>query len=93
MVNGRELYDILQDPGETQDIAKDHPALMKDLRNSQQSWWESVLPSALEHEEVVGPPINPFKQDYWNAFPSPRDPDLIWRMDPSLKFNPGRPRI
>jgi hypothetical protein len=66
---------------------------MRELRQAHEAWWQSVLPSALENEEILGPPINPFKQDYWEKFPEPRDPDLLWRMDPALKFNPDRPRI
>lgn len=93
MINGAELYDIQQDPGETRDLSGTHPEVMRELRRAHEAWWNSILPSALENEEILGPPINPFKQDYWEAFPEPRDPDLLWRMDPALKFNPGRPRI
>lgn len=93
MVNGTELYDIQQDPGESRDIAAAHPGVLRELRQAHDAWWHSVLPSALENEDVVGPPINPYKRDYWEAHPEPRDPDLLWRMNPALKFNPDRPRL
>jgi arylsulfatase len=43
-VNHTELYDISADPGETRDVAADHPDVIADLREKYDAWWESALP-------------------------------------------------
>lgn len=41
---GNALYDITQDPGETQDIAKEHPEVAAELRKAFEAWWDEVRP-------------------------------------------------
>lgn len=90
-VNNAELYDILADPSESTNVASAHPEIVAELREAYARWWHEVLPSTVENEIAVGPPINPFKRDYWAEFPELRDPELFNRMDPAWKFNPSRP--
>ncbi|MEM1445207.1 MAG: arylsulfatase [Planctomycetota bacterium] len=42
LVDGRELYDIQNDPGETRDIAADHPDQLAELRNAYETWFDDV---------------------------------------------------
>ena len=42
LVNGTELYDMAVDPGQTRDVAAQHPALMEQLRAAYESWWVRV---------------------------------------------------
>jgi arylsulfatase B len=44
LVFGRELYDIKADPGQTRDVAEDHPTVVARLRAAHEAWWEKVTP-------------------------------------------------
>ena len=44
LINGRELYDIQADPGQKNDIAKEHPDVVKRLREAYEKWWEYLSP-------------------------------------------------
>lgn len=43
LVNGEELYDIQQDPGETTNIAAAHPELVQAMRQRYESWFRAEL--------------------------------------------------
>ena len=45
LVNEVELYDIIADPGQLQDVAEKHPEIVKDLTNRYQNWWADVSKS------------------------------------------------
>ena len=93
LINGVELYDIRKDPGETRDIAAQHPEVVQQLRNAYEAWWTEILPEAVQNDDVLGPPINPWMAAYWEYHPVPRDAGLLERMNPALKFMPNRPRL
>lgn len=42
LIRGSELYDIQQDPGQTSDIAQDHPEIVEQLNAAYQDWWEDI---------------------------------------------------
>jgi len=42
LINGKELYDIVVDPGQKSDIASGHPNVVKRLTNQYDKWWESI---------------------------------------------------
>jgi hypothetical protein len=42
LVDGCELYDLVEDPGETRDVAADHPRLVASLRRQYEQWFEDV---------------------------------------------------
>lgn len=93
LVNGRELYDLAHDPGETFDVSAQFPDVVRRLRAAQDRWWRDILPAALASEWTRGPEINPFKQWYWEQFGGGPDEALRQRMNPDLKFNPRRPPL
>ena len=44
LINGRELYDILLDPEQRQDLADQHPEVVLDLCQHYEDWWDLVSP-------------------------------------------------
>jgi arylsulfatase A-like enzyme len=42
LVNGKELYDIEADPGQTNNIADKHPKVVETLRKAYEEWWEDL---------------------------------------------------
>ena len=42
LIDGRELYDIREDPGQSRDVAAEHPDVVRDLSRDYDRWWESV---------------------------------------------------
>lgn len=63
-----ELYDVEHDPGESTNIAAQHPAVVARLVAAYDTWWAS-LDGALVNEEVDGPEENPFAAAYWQQYP------------------------
>ena len=44
LINGQELYDILADPGQHQDLADHYTEVVADLRQHYETWWNLVSP-------------------------------------------------
>jgi hypothetical protein len=42
LINGVELYDMLTDPGQRQDVASEHPEAVAALREGYEAWWDKV---------------------------------------------------
>lgn len=42
LINGKELYDLSVDPGQTEDVAGAHPDVVAALRDDYLAWWELV---------------------------------------------------
>lgn len=42
LIDGKQLYDIQADPGQTADIAADHPDVVEKLRSDYETWWASL---------------------------------------------------
>jgi len=42
LVNGAELYDIIADPGQRDDVSKLHPEIVSELRKHYEEWWATV---------------------------------------------------
>jgi arylsulfatase B len=53
LINGRQLYDIKQDPGQKTDIAAEHPDVVKTLRQKYETWWADVSRRFDEHAYIV----------------------------------------
>jgi arylsulfatase A-like enzyme len=50
LINGRELYDLPQDPGQARDEAASFPDTVQRLRQHYEAWWQDV--SQRQHEYV-----------------------------------------
>ena len=80
-----QLFDVKADIGESNDVAAQHPDVVKELDAAYDKWWDSVQPQ-LVNENAVGPEINPFKALYWKQFGG--GPDTAPRAD--MIFTDGR---
>jgi arylsulfatase len=74
LVHGKkdwELFDLKEDPGQENDVAAQHPDLVKESSSAYDQWWQEVLPH-LENEEAykTAPRVNPFKEQYRKQFGS-----------------------
>jgi len=45
LIDGKELYDIIADPGQQRNIAEDHPQVVRRLRSDYETWWTSLEPA------------------------------------------------
>jgi arylsulfatase B len=45
LINGQELYDIKEDPGQKNDVAGDHPQVVQRLRAFYEKWWAELEPT------------------------------------------------
>jgi len=45
LIDGKELYDIVADPGQKKDVAADHPEVVERLRADYETWWASLEPA------------------------------------------------
>ena len=52
LVNGEELYDIVQDPGQTRDLSGEHRNLVSELRSLYELWWRDVTKRLDEYTEI-----------------------------------------
>ncbi|MBK1829955.1 arylsulfatase [Verrucomicrobiaceae bacterium R5-34] len=60
LINGKELYDIDADPGQKKNIAKDHPEVVKDMRDFYDAWWAELKPTFSQTTEIyLGHPDHP----------------------------------
>ncbi|MBA4016144.1 MAG: hypothetical protein C0483_03040 [Pirellula sp.] len=66
-----ELYDLSADPGETKNLAAEHPEVIAELSKAYDKWWAEVVPATLENEKAAGPAINPFHEIYYRQFGKP----------------------
>lgn len=53
LVNGKELFDMQADPGQTSDVASAHPDVVTELRDGYEAWWKSLEPVFDEHVAIV----------------------------------------
>ncbi|QXP63043.1 arylsulfatase [Polaribacter sp. HaHaR_3_91] len=43
-VNNKELYDVINDPGETKNIALENPEVIEDFKQPYDEWWSNSIP-------------------------------------------------
>ncbi len=60
LINGNELYDMQQDPGQTRNTAQEFPDTVKVLRESYEEWWHGIEPRKDEYVRIhLGGKENP----------------------------------
>lgn len=79
-----ELFDVLADPGQQDNIAQRHPDIVDSLSASYEHWWDAVQPN-LVNEQVTSVTENPFKVRFRQQFPNPQSsttplqrPNILW---------------
>ena len=55
LVNNKELYDLSNDPGETENVIAEHPQVVNQLRAVYDQWWTRMQPR-LVNEDAYQPP-------------------------------------
>ena len=63
LVNKR-LFDITTDPGETTDVAEQHPEVVQKLRASFDNWWEEVRPMMVNEDAPLDVPRS-FEEQFY----------------------------
>jgi len=53
LINGKELYDIQADPGQKNNVAEDHPEVVKTLRADYDAWWADISPVFKKDARVI----------------------------------------
>jgi arylsulfatase A-like enzyme len=82
---GWELHDIATDPGETRDVAADHPDVVRRLADGYDRWWASVK-GDLINEDLDGPAENPFQVAYRRQQQVPAAVDRPPARPPNIVF-------
>ena len=65
-----ELYDLVADPGQKQNVVGAHPEIARELESRYDQWWEEVQP-LLINEKATPPPANPYHTQYWKQYQGP----------------------
>lgn len=80
LVEGRELYDLQNDPGEKNDIAVAHPEIVASMRRGYEAWFKDVsstrgyAPPRIQLGTKHENPVTLTRQDW-------RGPDAGWQPD------------
>ena len=53
LVNGNELYNIIEDPSQQNDIAEQHPEMVKQYREVYEVWWTDVSERFDEYAGII----------------------------------------
>ncbi len=53
LIDGKELYDMENDPGQVHDVSDNHPERVQFLRSEYERWWEDISPSFAEYPEII----------------------------------------
>jgi arylsulfatase A-like enzyme len=53
LIGGTQLYDILNNPGQTRDVALDHPRVVEKLRTEYDQWWADVSPLFSRYSRII----------------------------------------
>lgn len=60
LVKDTELYDIAEDPGQNNDVAEEHPNVIREMRDHYKRWWSSVEPRVNEFSRIhIGSAMEP----------------------------------
>ena len=52
LIRGKDLYDIVADPGQRKNLAKDHPDIVEALRAHYEEWWARTEPLTREFQPI-----------------------------------------
>jgi len=56
---GSQLFDMTLDPGQTTDVAAEHPELVEQMRSVYEQWWQGTVPMMV-NEDAPMSPTRPF---------------------------------
>ena len=87
-----QLFDVINDPGQTTNIADQQPGVVTKLSAVYDEWWASLKGQVSLNEDALGPKLNPFAEKYWRQFGGGPTEEDFKRMDPNRAktFEAGR---
>jgi arylsulfatase A-like enzyme len=53
LVKGQELYDVKADPGQQNDVAKQHPDVVMKMRADYEKWWAGIEPKLTDFTPIT----------------------------------------
>ncbi len=60
LINGKELYRIQDDPGQTRDLAPEYPEVVREMTAFYDAWWAELEPTFAQTTEIhLGHPEHP----------------------------------
>jgi len=80
-----QLFDLKADYAEINDVASQHPEIVKELASAFDLFWAESLP-LMVNEEAVGPAINPFQELYYQQFGGSPTAEDRAKMHPNRKL-------
>jgi arylsulfatase len=83
---GWQLFDVMADPAQENNIVAQQPAIVKALSEEYDAWWTSLKGQYDLNEKALGPKLNPFAEQYWKQFGGSPSPADLARMDPQKAF-------
>ncbi len=60
LIRGEELYDMEEDPGQTENVAAAHPDVVEQLRSAYEEWWNDISVDFDDYCEII---INTAQED------------------------------
>ena len=52
LINGKELYNTLKDPGQTSNVVEEHPEIAKRLTEFYEAWWTELEPTFADETPI-----------------------------------------
>lgn len=78
LINGEQLYCAKTDRGQQNDVAREHPEVVKRLRDEHEKWWEEAQPyfSEFSHIALGSEEENPTRLDAMDVMG-----DVVWNQN------------
>ena len=67
LVNDTELFDISADPGQKNNIAAQHPEVVKELRAAYDAWWDTLGPLLINEDKPATEPGDYYMQKLYRT--------------------------
>ncbi|MGC1272446.1 MAG: arylsulfatase [Planctomycetaceae bacterium] len=91
LVNGEELFDINEDPGQKRNVATEHPEIVKELRDAYERWWEHVSDRNGDYVRIVlgseAAPVVHLTCHDWHPLSGDTD-DVPWSQRDTVEQDP-----
>ena len=76
LFNNTELFDLVNDPGETSNVIGEHQDVAANMRIAYDQWWEETKP-LMVNEEATLSPVRPFFDMYYQQEKEQGIPDWV----------------
>lgn len=91
LVNGEELFDMKDDPGQKRNVASEHPEVVKVLRDDYERWWDRVSGRNDDYVRIVlgaeAAPVVHLSCHDWHPL-SGNTNDVPWSQSNTIERDP-----